>query len=169
MTLQYRIGSHKDLNQLKKLSIETWSQYDDQLTPENRENLTKTIQDDQTYLDLLDNSTCFVCEINDHQIIAMAFLVPSGNPTEIYEAHWSYIRFVTVHPDFTGKGIGKEITQKCMDLAKETGEKYIALHTSEMMLAARHIYQSLGFKILKEIPKRLGKRYWLYVYEIIIP
>jgi uncharacterized protein (DUF1810 family) len=34
------------------------------------------------------------------------------------------------------------------------------------MDAARHIYESLGFTILKEIPNRFGKRYWLYTLNI---
>lgn len=31
----------------------------------------------------------------------------------------------------------------------------------EIMNNARHIYESLGFKIVREIDQRLGKRYWL--------
>ena len=54
----------------------------------------------------------------------------------------------------------------CIDIANRNGEKTIALHTSEMMDKARHIYESLGFTILREIDQRLGKRYWLYTLEI---
>jgi len=35
-----------------------------------------------------------------------------------------------------------------------------------MMDKARHIYESLGFKILKEIVPRLGKKYWLYTLDL---
>lgn len=41
------------------------------------------------------------------------------------------------------------------------------LHTSEMMGAARHIYESLGFKKLREIEPRYGKKYWLYKLELV--
>jgi ribosomal protein S18 acetylase RimI-like enzyme len=30
------------------------------------------------------------------------------------------------------------------------------------MNAARHIYEKIGFKIIKELEPRLGKKYWLY-------
>jgi len=42
----------------------------------------------------------------------------------------------------------------------------MALHTSEMMRSARHIYEKIGFNILKEIEPRLGVKYWLYTLEL---
>ena len=96
----------------------------------------------------------------------MAFLVPHGNPTEIYDENWCYIRFVSVDPEFGGKGIGRQLTENCIQIAIDNKEQTIALHTSEMMNTARHIYESLGFKILKEIEPRLGKKYWLYTLDI---
>lgn len=38
----------------------------------------------------------------------------------------------------------------------------VALHTSEMMAAARHIYEDLGFKEVREMNPRYGKKYFLY-------
>ena len=95
----------------------------------------------------------------------MAFLVPKGNPTIIFQADWSYIRMVGVNPNFACKGIGKRLTQMCIDFAKNSNEAVIALHTSEFMNAARHIYESLGFKRSRELDSRYGKRYWLYKLE----
>lgn len=96
----------------------------------------------------------------------MAFLVPSGNPTDIYQADWCYIRFVSVHPEFSGKCIGRQLTEKCIEVAKSNNEQILALHTSEMMQKARHIYESLGFAILRELEPRLGKKYCLYTLAI---
>jgi ribosomal protein S18 acetylase RimI-like enzyme len=99
------------------------------------------------------------------KIIGMAFLVPKGNPTDIYKKEWCYIRFVSVDPDFGGQGIGKELTKQCIVHAEKNNESVIALHTSEIMKTAMHIYESLGFKVYSEIEPRLGKRYWLYTME----
>jgi len=54
----------------------------------------------------------------------------------------------------------------CIDRAKKNNEKVIALHTSEFMDAARHIYEGLGFKQVKELQSRYSKRYWLYTLEL---
>ena len=96
----------------------------------------------------------------------MAFLVPSGNPTTIFPADWCYLRMVGVHTNHSGKGIGKALTKMCVDEGKSSGEKTIGLHTSEFMDGARHIYESIGFRQVRELEPHLGKRYWLYKLDL---
>ena len=57
---------------------------------------------------------------------------------------------VGVHPNFSGKGIGRELIKICILFAKESDEKIIVLHTSEFMNSARHLYEDLGFVMNKE-------------------
>ncbi|WP_373330814.1 GNAT family N-acetyltransferase [Salmonirosea aquatica] len=151
---------------LKNLALKSWGQYQKELTPENWQKLKANLNDDKTFRDLLEKSFCLVCVNETEEIIGMCFLVPSGNPTEIYDSSWCYIRFVTVSLDFSGQGIGRKLTEKCIEYAIETGEHIIALHTSEMMHKARYLYESLGFTILKEIEPRLGKKFWLYTRSL---
>lgn len=155
-----------DLVQLKNLAIKSWGQFEKELTTDNWDRLKTTLHNNNTYIELLQNSYSIVCENDNAQIVGMSFLVPHGNPTEIYHKDWSYIRFVTVDPDFSGQGLGRELTKKCIQYATDNNEKIIALHTSELMRNAMHIYESLGFTVLKEIDSRLGKRYWLYTLNI---
>ncbi|GAC1444158.1 MAG: hypothetical protein NVSMB63_13390 [Sediminibacterium sp.] len=96
----------------------------------------------------------------------MAYLVPGGNPTPIYQADWCNIRMVGVHPLYSGQGIAKKLIQLCIQHARQSNEKIITLHTSEIMDAARHIYESLGFTKLREIDPIYGMRYWLYKLEL---
>jgi ribosomal protein S18 acetylase RimI-like enzyme len=166
MNITYRKGTKTDLTGLKKLAVKSWGQFEKNLTTENWGNLSDTLMDDSTYTELLDKSHCIVSTTDKNEIVGMAFLVPKGNPTDIYDKEWCYIRFVTVDPTFGGQGIGKKLTTLCIDIAQQNNEKVIALHTSEIMDKARHIYESLGFKILKEIDQRLGKRYWLYKLDL---
>ena len=166
MNLTYRQGTKDDLPNLKQLAIKSWTPFQKELTAENWNSLKQTISNDKTYEELIDQSTCFVCVTENDNIVGMAFIVPNGNPTDIYLKEWSYIRFVSVDPAFGGQGIGRKLTMMCIDQAKLNGEKTIALHTSEIMNNARHIYESLGFNILREIDPRLGKRYWLYKLDL---
>ena len=73
---------------------------------------------------------------------------------------------VGVHTEHGGKGIGTRLTNMCIDLARANGEKTMALHTSEFMDAARHIYESLGFKRAKELEPMFGKIYWIYTLDL---
>lgn len=166
MDLIYRQGTINDLKELKKLGLKSWSQFEKVLDEENWNLLKENISADETYEKLLASSTCFVCVAPSDIIIGMAYFVPSGNATEIYLKEWSQIRYVTVDDDFQNLGIGKKLTALCIDFAKQKNEKTIALHTSEIMANARHIYESIDFKILKEIDPRFGKRYWIYTLEI---
>ncbi len=161
----YRIASIKDKDQLKQLGISTYGEYKSLLTPENWERLHGNLQNEEKLIELINQSTCFVCEYQN-TIIGMAYFIASGNPWDIFIAEWSYIRMVGVAKEYTGKGIGKKLTSMCIEHAKKTNEKTIALHTSEFMDAARHIYECLGFTISKEIEPRLGKRYWLYTLSL---
>jgi ribosomal protein S18 acetylase RimI-like enzyme len=113
----------------------------------------------------MESSASFICEA-DGELVGMAFLVSKGNPNDIFEAGWSYVRMVGVNPKYAGKGIGKKLSQMCIDYAIETHEDFIALHTSEFMDAARHVYENLGFKKLREIDTRFGKRYWIYILDL---
>ena len=163
--LSYRIGTINDVDQLQDLGIIAYGQFQSALTPDNWEILNGNLQDKQKFIDILKIANCFVC-IDNNKIIGVAYVIPSGNPTDLFKSDWSYIRMVGVNPKYRGQGIAKRLTQMCIDFAKQSNEKTIALHTSEFMDAARHIYESKGFKVLKEIPPLFGKKYWLYTLDL---
>ena len=164
--MNYRLANTNDIEALKTLALDAWGKFADKLTTENWARLKGNLQSNRTYEDLLEKGPGFVCVNDENKIIGMSFLVHSGQATELYDENWCSVRFVSVDPGYSGLGIGKTLTQKCIEAAKLNNEKTIALHTSEMMNAARHIYESLGFTILKEIEPRLGKRYWIYLLKI---
>jgi len=163
--MTFRTASDADIPQLQKLGLNAYGQFKTVLTRENWAKLNSILLSEKTYPELLAKSLCFVYE-EDNKIVGMAFFIPKGNPTDIFQEDWSYVRMVGVNTDYDGKGIGKKLMQLCVDHARQTGEKFIALHTSEFMDAARHIYETMGFVQIKELEIRLGKTYWLYVKEL---
>jgi hypothetical protein len=42
----------------------------------------------------------------------------------------------------------------------------IGLFTSELMTGAQQLYESLGFRRERELPPRLGLRYWRYKLDL---
>lgn len=165
VTFQYREGSINDLAKVRQLGIISWSRFKDVLEPAHWQQMKTSIESEHTYSELLLKAKTFLC-CDESVVIGMAFLVPSGNPTEIYPPDWCYIRFVSVMPGYENKGIAKQLTAMCLQAAAEMNEETIALHTSEMMDAARHVYEKLGFTITKDLGQRLGKQYWLYKKEL---
>ncbi len=163
--LSYRVGTINDVDQLQDLAIMAYGQFQSALTTDNWEIFNGNLMNKQKFIDILKIAKCFTCLDND-RIVGVAYIIPSGNPTDLFKSEWSYIRMVGVDPEYRGQGIAKALTQMCIDFAKQNNEKTIALHTSEFMGAARHIYESMGFNILKEIPSLFGKKYWLYTLDL---
>jgi ribosomal protein S18 acetylase RimI-like enzyme len=164
MEYLFREGTIADNESFKKLGLNSFGQFRHILTDDNSEKLLAGLNNENLYPDLLSRAKSFVCEIHG-EVVGMAFIVHSGNPTQIFQADWCYLRMVGVHTQHGGKGIGKKLTAMCLDQARKSGEKSVALHTSEFMDAARHIYEDLGFQQVKEFTQ-YGKKYWLYKLEL---
>lgn len=163
--LHYRTASIDDIPRMISLALVSYGKYASQLTPENLAQMNKRMSEEKMWLDILAVSQGFLCMDNEN-VVGMAFLTSSGNPWEMFGTEVSYIRMVGVDPRYEGMGIATELMKKCIAHGKETGEQTIALHTSEVMEAARHIYGKLGFTMLKEIPPRLGLKYWMYTLTL---
>ena len=56
-----------------------------------------------------------------------------------------YLAELYVVPDCRGQGLGRALMETAMDVARETGADYMDLGTSEDDVAARALYESLGF------------------------
>jgi ribosomal protein S18 acetylase RimI-like enzyme len=165
MNIIYREGTNQDKDKLKELGLKSYGQFKNELTEDNWGKMNNFLSNVASYTELLKISKCFVC-LDNEKLVGMAYLVSKGNPTDIFQKEWSYIRMVGVAPEYSGNGIGKRLTQLCIDFANESNENIIALHTSEFMNSARYIYEKIGFKAIKELAPRYGKKYWLYLLDI---
>ncbi len=161
----FRRGTTADIEALHNLAISCYTEFADILAPEHWTDMESRLRNRESFTDLLTRSTSFICEVEGNAAGA-AYIVPSGNPAYVFQADWSYIRMVGVAPQYRGQGISRLLTEACIEHARNTGEHTIALHTSEFMNAARHIYESLGFEQQRELEPLFGKRYWLYLLRL---
>jgi ribosomal protein S18 acetylase RimI-like enzyme len=161
----YRTAVPADIPALRTLGLASYGTLRNHLTADNWKKMESVLLSEDTYTTLVNACFAFICE-EETQLLGMAFLVPSGNPTKIYSDDTSYIRMVGVHPDAGGKGIAQSLTRLCMEKAKELGEKTIMLHSAEVMYTARHVYEKLGFKKMHLLDEHYGLEYWLYRYNM---
>jgi ribosomal protein S18 acetylase RimI-like enzyme len=161
----YRAAEEKDLENLTALALAAYGQLKSYMTDANWKKMQAVLTAADNFPVMIRNSFGFVCEEKDN-LLGMAFLVPSGNPTKIYSKETSYIRMVGVHPGAVGNGIAQLLARLCMEKAAATGERIISLHSAEIMFAARHVYEKLGFKKIRMLDSHYGLQYWLYTYEI---
>lgn len=53
------------------------------------------------------------------------------------------------HPDHRGKGLAKRVAQHLIAILNQKGMKTFTLGTNEMNLAAKRVYESIGFRLLE--------------------
>jgi ribosomal protein S18 acetylase RimI-like enzyme len=56
-----------------------------------------------------------------------------------------YLAELYVAPDHRGKGLGRALMESAMEVARAKGADYMDLGTAETDVAARALYESLGF------------------------
>lgn len=80
----------------------------------------------------------------DGRMVGSIFLMASEKP-EVGK-----LRLLYVEPDARGAGVGTKLVGACIGRAREVGYRRLELWTNSILDAARHIYQRVGFQLLKE-------------------
>lgn len=62
------------------------------------------------------------------------------------------LRLLLVEPWTRGLGLGRRLVDRCLDFAHGADYRSIMLWTNDVLVAARRIYQTVGFELLEEEP-----------------
>ena len=130
---------------IAEVMIESYSQYKDNLTPEQWNGYRNSI-----YASAFHGTPYarLVAEI-DGQIVGSAQLFRSsieayGNPN--FNVNLPFLRLIAVLPELRGKGIATMLIHEAGKRVLAIGEPTLYLHTSDMMESAIKLYERLGFE-----------------------
>ncbi|TYP70421.1 GNAT family N-acetyltransferase [Aquimarina intermedia] len=65
--------------------------------------------------------------------------------TAAHEKNAAGFRLLAVHPSHRGYGLGKLLTQACIDKAKKQGHNTLVIHSTKAMQLAWAMYERMGF------------------------
>lgn len=82
----------------------------------------------------------------DGAIAGSIFLVHSD------DASIAKLRLLYVEPHARGLGIGKALVDACVARAREIGYRHLTLWTQNILVGARRIYQTAGFRLVAQEP-----------------
>ena len=104
-----------------------------------------------------------VAEEGGEIVGAVAYCAQFSEPrADFFKPEWAIVRLLVVRPEARGLGVGRALTEACMERARRDGAPLVALHTSPAMEVALAMYLRMGFTLLRSVPDRFGVPYGVY-------
>lgn len=159
----FRAASRAERDVVIRLQFDAYEEFKPFLTPDNwaqmMTNISRVVQDAREG-DLL------VAEINGEIRGTVTYYPPGPKDYTRVPPEWAVIRVLAVQPAWRRSGIARRLTEECLRRAREDRAPFVGLHTSELMHAARTMYEQLGFRRQSEF-SHLGVRF--FVYALALP
>lgn len=83
---------------------------------------------------------------------------------QLVPPEWAVIRVLAVDPALRGRGVARALTEDCLAMARADHAPAVGLHTAEMMVAARALYEGAGFARHREFT-HLDLRFCIYMLQ----
>jgi len=92
------------------------------------------------------DEACWIADRNGERL-GSVMLVREHNAKRIPTAR---LRLLIVDPAARGLGLGRALVQQCHSFARSVGYRRMVLWTNSVLDAARHIYESEGYRLMSE-------------------
>lgn len=155
-----------DFDASAALNVDAYREFASRMSPDGWRGMEASLR----AVEARAQSTRFLVMREQGAIVGSIGYCPAGkgNP-EIFSLDWAAVLLLAVAPTHRGRGIARELVFACIQCARDDAAQVIGLFTSELMIPAQQLYESLGFHRESEISSRLGLRYWRYKLQLAEP
>jgi ribosomal protein S18 acetylase RimI-like enzyme len=140
--IEVRSAVAADLPAVHRIVSAAYAEFEPWLTPANwarmMNNIGKVIEPGAPGL-------LRVAQLGAQLAGTVTYLPPGPKDYQRVPPEWAVIRALGVDPTLRGRGVARALTEDCLALARADHAPAVSLHTAEMMVAARAIYEGAGF------------------------
>jgi Acetyltransferases len=158
-----RLATPLDSSAINQLCVEAYQEYVNSVGPANWQQMRVALSQ---AADLSTVGELMVAEDADGLLGLVLYIPPGKSDATSIPVEWASIRMLAVSPSARGRGIGRQLTQTCIDRANRAnrdGAEAIGLTTAEMMRIAQPMYERMGFTKVAELGTRFGVKEARYV------
>ncbi|MGH3972314.1 MAG: GNAT family N-acetyltransferase [Pseudonocardiaceae bacterium] len=160
--IKVRPAGVEDLPAVRRIVSAAYAEFEPWLTPANwaqmTANIAKVIEPGATGL-------LRVAQLGDQLAGTVTYLPPGPKEYRRVPPEWAVIRVLGVEPALRGRGVARALTEDCLALARADHAPAVGLHTAEIMVAARALYEHAGFVRHQEF-LHLDLRFCIYMRQI---
>tara|TARA_R110002124_G_scaffold251205_3_gene416408 strand:+ start:17842 stop:18309 length:468 start_codon:yes stop_codon:yes gene_type:complete len=139
--MNIRNANHRDRNKIIRLVKTILKEFEFECCPYTSESDLHNLNGEY-----FENDGAFpIAEDDSNQLIATGAL-------KRIDVGYFKIRKMYVDKAYRGKGYGKEILISLLEVTRKKGSTTIVLETCDVMVAAKNLYKSFGFKVTDQKP-----------------
>ncbi|MGZ8847311.1 MAG: GNAT family N-acetyltransferase [Pyrinomonadaceae bacterium] len=162
-TFVIRKAISADSDGINQICVEAFEEFRSIVGESNWEQLRETLEHAS---ELISDGELIVAE-DSSGLLGVVLYLPHGRTNDSsLSANCALLRTLAVSPANRGRGIGRRLTQECIERARKDGADAIALTTGSMMTVALPMYERMGFIKEAELGERLGVRHARHVLRL---
>jgi len=162
-TVTLRDATPRDGEAINRLCVEAYAEFRTVIGESNWRQLSKSLG---ATSQLINEGQLIVAEDGAGPVGVVLYRPSSHSDNADRSANSASMRTLAVLPSSRGRGIGRMLTQECIDRARREGADAISLTTAEMMTVARPMYERMGFVKETELGQRFGVKHARYVLKL---
>ncbi|MFL6214164.1 MAG: GNAT family N-acetyltransferase [Blastocatellia bacterium] len=159
MPYTIRQATPVDASAINRLCVEAYAEFESVVGQDNWRQMREALA---SAADLSTLGELLVAEDANGVIGVVLYIPPGKSDGRSIPQAWATIRMLAVSPASRGSGVGRKLTEECINRARRDGAEAIGLTTADMMKVAEPMYERMGFQKEAALGTRFGVRHARY-------